>query len=278
MIPAYVLVERVEALPTLPEAVARLSAMLRDESASAADFETAVRPDPAVTANLLRAANSAFDRGMGRVGTVREAVARIGLRRVFEVAIGTSLRRSLPVRIPGYGLDAPSFWLHCTATAVFAEALGREAKLASMEIAFTAGLLHDVGKLIIGQFLAEETPESNWWTFGAIAAERELLGSDHARVGEEIAARWRLPPLIGEVCRWHHEPFAAPGREEIDLAAAVKAADALAYRVGFPGGPRVDESIAPEVEARLGLTVDRMVQLAEASKDEVRRMSDLTSS
>src|ERR1039457_1031676 len=88
LIPAYVIVEGIESLPTLPEAIAQLSILLQDDTSTAADFEKAVRTDPVITANLLRAANSVFSQGIEPISRVSQAVARIGLRRVFEVAVG----------------------------------------------------------------------------------------------------------------------------------------------------------------------------------------------
>lgn len=277
MIPAYVIVEGIEALPTLPEAVARLTMLLQNEQASISDFEQAVRSDPAVTANLLRAANTVFYQAVEPITGVGQAVARIGLKRVFEVAIGTSFRRALPARIYGYGIDAPAFWLHCTATAVFAEALGRKCGLPSTDIAFTAGLLHDVGKLVVGRFLEELTPESNWWAFGTAAAERELLGSNHCEVGYEIATRWRLPLPIAQACRWHHDPVTGVDGVDTDLTAAVHIADHLAYLAGFPGSGGKGEAVVPQALLRLKLTQEQLEGLAEKHKEEILRMGQATS-
>jgi putative nucleotidyltransferase with HDIG domain len=277
MIPAYVIVEGIESLPTLPEAVARLTVLMQDDKSTAADFERAVRSDPVTTANLLRAANSVFYQGIEPTTSVSQAVARIGLLRVFEVAIGSSFRRTLPARIPGYGLTAPAFWLHCTATAVYAEALVRELNLPCGEMAFTAGLLHDVGKLVIGGFLAEMMPESNWWTFGTAAEERKMLGSNHCDVGKEIAIRWNLPLSVVHACRWHHEPGAMPDDVDSDLMAVVNAADYLSCKAGFSGGTGEGESCDSFILERLGLTPDRSSALADMFREEVLEMNKITS-
>ena len=276
MIPAHAIAESIEALPTLPEAITRLGILLRDDKATSAAFEAAVRTDPAITANLLRAANSALHGGLEPTTSVRQAVTRIGLRRVYEVAIGTSFRRSLPIRLPGYGLDGPAFWLHCTATAVYAEALASEVRLPALELAFTAGLLHDVGKLVIGGFLAELMPESNWWTFGTAAAERELLGSNHCDVGGEIARRWRLPLSIAHACRWHHEPEVAGAEVDLDLLAVVLTADHLAYLAGFPGDAGQAKALGAFAQHRLGLTPECLERLAQASREAVLQLSQAT--
>lgn len=275
MIPAHVLLAGIEALPTLPEAVARLGALLKDESATAADVERVVRTDPAIIAHLLRAANSAFDRGLAPVTTVRDAASRIGLQRVFQVAIGSSFHRILPARIPGHGLDASAFWLHCAAVAFFAEALEGEVRLREWDIAFTAGVLHDVGKLVIGTFLAEEAPESNWWTFGTFQGERALLGDDHGAVGEKIAKHRHLPPPIGQVCRWHHEAGKTVEGMGANLAAMAHVADVLAYLAGFGGGACDVDAIDSTAQNRLRIAPERLSQIVEGLRNEILRMSEI---
>jgi len=277
MFPAYVILEGLEALPLLPEAVARLSVLLQDDTATAEDFEKAVRTDPVITANLLRSANSVFSQGIEPVSTVRQAVARIGLKRVFDVAVGSSVRRTLPKRIPGYGLSADVFWAHCTATAVYAEALASECSLPCKDAAFLSGLLHDVGKLVIGNFLAEVTPEADWWTFGTAQEERKLLGSNHCDVGKEIAIRWHLPASVVDTCRWHHEPAAMPPGVDASLIGAVLAADYLAYLGGFSGGSGAGVRCYGYIQDHLGLTQDRCMDLARMYREDVVKMTSLTS-
>lgn len=275
MIPAKAIAESIESLPTLPEAVARLMTMIQDERSTIADFEHAVHSDPAVTANLLKAANSVFYHSDEPITTAGDAIARIGLNRVCEVAVAASYRRALPAKISGYGINATEFWMHSAATAVFAETLAREMLLPSSAIAFTAGLLHDVGKLVVGGFLALLLPESNWWEFGTAAQERTQLGSNHCDVGQEIAYTWNLPIQIAHTCRWHHEPEATVGWDIADLATVVHAADYLAYQAGFPGSHGKGELLCPHVQKRLQLTQEKTEQLACKLKDEIARMGNI---
>jgi putative nucleotidyltransferase with HDIG domain len=273
MFPAYVILEGIEALPTLPEVVTLLATQLRDECASAADIEQTVRVDPAITANLIRTANSVYYSGLAPISSTRDAISRIGFQRVYEVAIGSSLKRAIPKRIPGYGISGPKFWHHCIATACIAEALANEVKPDSSDMAFTAGLLHDVGQLVIGNFLDEMMPESNWWTFGTNADERRTLGCNHNDVGHEIAAKWNLPQAVRQTCRWHHEFEFAPKDSDLSLIAIVQLANSFAYISGFDGGSCMGEVFNPESQQYLGLTMKQLIEISKELKPAINEMA-----
>jgi len=273
MFPAYVILEGIEVLPTLPEVVTLLSALLRDERSSAADIEQAVRIDPAITTNLIKAANSVHFTGYQPTTSIREAVARIGMRRVYEVAIGSTLKRAIPKRLPGYGISGPKFWFHCIATACIAEALAKEVKLDSSDMAFTAGLLHDVGQLVIGNFLDEMMPESNWWTFGTHSDEKQTLGCNHNEVGGEIAVKWNLPTVIRQTCRWHHEFASTPKDCDLNLVAVVHLANAFAYIAGFSGGSCMGEVFDPQAQQHLGLTMKQLIEISKGLKPAINEMA-----
>lgn len=277
MIRGEVLMARIDALPTLPEAAARLSALLGDERATAADFERIIRPDPALTANLLRAANSAFYRGVREITGVRDAVARMGVRRVYEVATSASFRRVLPRVIPGYELAVGAFWPHSISAAVYSERLARATLVAPADLAYTAGLLHDVGKIVIGTCLAQDVAPTQKLALATVFSEREALGIDHADVGEEIALRWRLPLPVGDAARYHHEPSLAPEGSARALAALIHVSDVLARRSGHVADP---QSEAPEYDPTalelLRATDQSLEKLARDCEEEIRAMADLT--
>src|SRR5690606_4589431 len=117
-----------------------------DPRTSVKDLEEVIRPDLALTANLLHVANSALFRGRVEVAAVREAVVRLGVRQVLGVAASAHFRRVIPERLAGYEIDAHAFWVHGVAVATLAERLRRHLGGGGTEHAFTAGLLHDVGK------------------------------------------------------------------------------------------------------------------------------------
>lgn len=278
MISPELVAARVQSLPTLPVAVAELSRLLADGRSSAAEFERVIRPDLALTANLLRVANSALFKGVRQIGTVREAVARIGTRQVFAVAAGAAFRRVIPDRIAGFETSAAAFWRHAVATAVIATHLDRDRTGPGSELVFTAGLLHDVGKLVIGIFLEEHATALRERLAGEdlsfVAAERALLGTAHPEVGEAVARRWGLPEPIALAARHHHAPDEAPAGAGRHVAEVVHVGSAVAHLLGF--GIDLGElhrQVDPAVAARLGLDVARLERLTCDTLDEIRELS-----
>jgi putative nucleotidyltransferase with HDIG domain len=270
----------VRALPTPSAAVARLHALARDPRSSAADLDATIRPDPALTANLLKLANSAHFGLRHRVGTAREAIALLGVRRVCEVATSAAFAPLIPDRLPGYDVDARAFWGHCVAVAVLAERVAlagdRGARRGAPDLLFTAGLLHDLGKLAVAAFVAEGA--------GAIlgrvrsggpfaAAEREVLGVDHGEVGALVAEAWALPPPVAWAARWHHAPAAAP-EEARPLCALVHVADALAHSLGLGADAgELARAIDPEAARLAGASVRTLERVASESLDAIGEMT-----
>lgn len=278
MIPTEHILAKVDVLPTLPTAVARLWSLLQDDTTSARDFEDVIAPDPALTANLLRLANSAYFGLRREVVSVAHAVTVLGTKRVFEVAASAGFAKTMPKNIPGYDVDAATFWNHCIAVAILSERLSSELGLDTPSLTFTSGLLHDIGKLVIGSFLLEDSIQvlSRMRTdeIGFVEAEREVLGTDHAKVGATLADRWDLPEAIGLVARWHHAPDEAPQDADQTLVDLVHTADGLAHSLGY--GTDVGElarNVDPQTMDRLNLKVQRLETVACDTLDEIRQVS-----
>lgn len=280
MSPLDDVLKRVRNLPTLPAAITRLSALVADPSANADDFEAVIRPDPSLTANLLRLANSAYFGLSRQVGSVRQAVTLMGIKRVFDLAASASFTRVIPDRIPGYGISSTDFWEHCVAVAALSERLGADLRIRVPEMTFTAGLLHDVGKIVVGAYfddrptaLADEVGREGVFL---VDAERTLLGFDHAEIGAAVAEHWRLPATIVAAARWHHAPDEAPAGADRTMLDLIHAADGLAHALGL--GADVGElsrRIDGAVIQRLGIGVDRLERVAGDTVEEIRAMTEL---
>ena len=111
-------IRETQGMPTLNVVVTELASLMRSDTANVKDFEKVIKPDPALTANLLRLANSAFFGLRRKVESVRQAISLLGTKRLFELATSASFQRVLPPKIPGYGIDSRAFYTHCIAVAV----------------------------------------------------------------------------------------------------------------------------------------------------------------
>jgi len=269
---------KVKSLPSIPDSVARLSALLGDERTCAADFERVIKPDVAITVNLLKLANSAYFGHRQKITSVRQAIALLGLQRVYELANSVTFARAVPKNLPGYRIDSAGFFSHCAAVAVLSERIAVELGIEAPQMTFTAGLLHDSGKLVIGSFLNEESREIE-----AILrepgvpldeAERRVLGVDHAEIGAAVLESWDLPEAIVSAARHHHAPDDVPSGEDPLLSILVHCADGLAHSLGFGadiGG--LSRKIQPGVAGRLGLKARRLEHVASESLDAIREMA-----
>jgi putative nucleotidyltransferase with HDIG domain len=269
------IVARFDSLGTVPTAVAQVFGLINDPKATMADFERVVRPDVGLTTNLLRCANSAYYRATREITSVRDAIARMGMRRVFEVAASASFAKTVPGVLSGYGTSALTYWEHSVAVAVLADRVGREAGFTYPDLAFTAGLLHDLGKVVVAQWI-DQHPELHVpdGTLQTAEAEHELLGATHAEFGEALCLKWNLPKDIAGAARWHHAAGDAPTATLRYLATVIQVADEAAHAAGFGEG-QGDRAYDPEALERLSLTADRVNQIVETARAEIERTQEL---
>ena len=218
------LVAQTGELATLPETVIRLLDILQDDTAAAAQVQTILERDPAMTANVLKLANSAFYGSRRRIVTVRDALVVLGNHSVAALAFATSMAPVLRRELVGYGLSRGRFWHHALLA-------GAASSLAIAELgagdlrseAFTAGLVHDVGMLVIDPFLVNQRlsvlPTDA--TFNLRLEEEAILGFDHCQAGAALADRWHFPEtLIGSIAHHHAVEAADPCDEVVKSVAA----------------------------------------------------------
>ena len=230
-------------LPTLPDVVAKVMKAVSNPMATANDLNAIISMDQALTSKVLRLANSAYYGFPQEITNMTQAVTILGFNTIRNLALSVSVHKML---FSGNERDLFShreFWKHSVATAVAAKMLAQRAGYKSLENAFTAGLMHDIGKNIFDQFMHEEFMEalkvSKNEGIPLRIAEEKLIGMDHAAMGALLAEKWNLPKELREAIAWHHEP---KGRESSELLISiVHAANELAREAevgsGGDGGP-----------------------------------------
>ncbi len=239
-------------LPPLPSVVLELITSLGRDELGASEFASKISRDQALAAKTLRLANSSFY-GRGRqVRSVAEAITVLGLRTVRCVVTAAGMAGSFPRQA---AFDHDSFWRHSVGSALCAQALAGELGRDDVDLAFTVGLLHDIGRLALASAFAPAYAAVARWQRAkdcpGDVAERAVLGIDHAAVGGLMARQWNFAPVIVDAIHHHHAP---PVAAEITLTGIAHVADAIAHGLGLSGD--ADEAVPAllhEVWAACGL-------------------------
>ncbi len=265
---------------TLSSSIGQLCELTQRETSNATDYERVIQRDPALTANLLRLANSSYFGCQREVGDVRQAITLLGTQRVFELALSLSFSKTIPKKLAGYDLDSQRYWHHCSSTAVIAEQLVETLKLPPVEMLFTAGLLHDMGKLAIAQFLESHPMENDLPVIqgesGILDIEDKIMGTNHSGIGSLVASHWNLPDSIAHAARWHHLTHWAPSSCDIQRIDLVHVADRLAHGLEQESDPEdIFRSILPMSIERLGLTVETVADVTETVGENIESLQHL---
>ena len=273
MLDQTALVKAAHTLEPLPASVSRLAQLLVQDDWSIQDAEEIIALDQTLTARLLRLANSAASGSRAEIATIKDALVRMGTGVVLSMATGSSIRGMTKRGLPEYGLAEGVLWRHSIAVALASEAAVGACKTSVPPESFTAALLHDIGKLVLVQFLEPDLLRSlgEARAHGAISratAEREILGVDHGELGGLIAEHWGLPGRLANAIRCHHRPD-----EGNDVVCdVVYLANQVAKRIdaGYTATPE-DMSVDPALQERLRLSdsgLDRMCARVRGRLDE----------
>lgn len=234
------LIAELRHLPATFELVPRLLALLDDPEADCDAMAEIIRIDPGLTANVFRVANSARWGAAGKAGSLSEAILRLGMQEVYRLVIEIVTSPALKMPDP-FAFGRVDLWRHSLATAVAAQVLARHGTDESPEFVFTAALLHDIGKTLLGHLAGEEYSEllqTCAETNASVhAAEREAFQTDHTEVAGRLLRAWRIPERIVSAVAGHHWP-AKVRDENRTLAALIYVGNVMAYRInqgnGFP--------------------------------------------
>lgn len=237
-------IDEIKSLPPAPLVLTQLMTLLRDTEVSSGQIVELISFDPALTAKVLQRCNSA---AMGRSASdLDEAVAQIGFNAIFRLVATVVGEGMLGGEQPGYGIGRGELWEHSVAAALAARAVGRRTGV-DENLAFTAGLLHDIGKLVLSTFLegAEEALVKTSVPSGLsfLEAEKAILGVEHAEIGGRVLTRWNFPPDLCAAVWHHHHPSAAGEHEK--LASCVHMGDLVAHCLGQAQG-YVSFAVRPE--------------------------------
>lgn len=254
-----------------------------DPECALEDVIAIVRHDAALTARVLRVVNSAAFGLVHPVDSVERAVSYLGEWMVVSIAIGDSASRLFQNPLEGYEGERGSLWRHDLFTAFATREIVRFARQPiPAATAFTAGLLHDIGKAIISDFLkgtsGQALAEIRQGTAADYsAAERQILGVDHAEVGCELARAWGFPEVLQQTIRHHHQPQEAD--EAIrPLIYAVHLGDIIAMMAGYgTGSDSMQHQLSPSYAGFFNLNSESLEQIMLAAQQAFARAEEAIS-
>jgi putative nucleotidyltransferase with HDIG domain len=236
-------------LPTLPNYVMDLNALLSSPTVDLKKVGKVIRTDPSLSSQVLRLCNSALFGLRRRVLSIEQAAILLGTERLRTLVLTCSLMQFAGKRVPSAQLI--SFWQHSFLTALLSERIARQVDYFEKEQAYLCGLLHDIGQLPLSILVLEEEakkrrpPPPDW--LDNVALEREYFGMDHCKVGRWMAVAWNFMPSFVDAFEYHH----TPERAEHDpyLVGIVAAADQFLKTQAVPAVPTAEEVPSPEALA-----------------------------
>lgn len=250
-------------LPPMPQVMHKARDIIQNPISGLKDIGDLIESDQALAMKALRLANSAYYSRMGKVSSVQEAAVVLGLRILSELITVAFMSKALGSSLKGYDLPAESLWRHSLAVAVGSRIIANKKYPALANEAFSAGLIHDVGKLILDRYILERKEEFLKFLADGeqafLIAEKEILGFDHAEIGSEICKRWNFPKSISVAIKYHHHPSRLWGNK---LAYIVHVADEIAILSGID-----IEGVTLEID-------DKSIQMLGIQSDEIEVIID----
>ena len=213
-------INEIKTLPPAPRVLSQLLVLLNEEESHAGQIVELISFDPALTAKVLQRCNNAAAGLGGSISSLDEAVTQVGFNAIYRLVAMVTGETLLGSEQKGYGIAAGEMWEHWVMTAVAAKLMA--GKLGGEEnVTFTAALLHDIGKLVLGSFLegSDETVFRRKGPSGIslLEAEKAVLGVEHAEVGGRVMEEWNFPKNLVNAVRHHHNPAQGRPNEQLPL-------------------------------------------------------------
>jgi predicted Zn finger-like uncharacterized protein len=209
------ILQKIDDLPPMPQVVMRTQQLLADPNSAVKDVATIIESDQAIAAKVLKVANSAYYGMSGKISTIQHASVLLGYRALAEIITMVAASSILLGKLPGYGFEAEDLWKHSLAVALCAKRISQR-KAPELEYeSHTAGLIHDVGKIILDEHIAanrsaiDDFMADEQQTF--LNAEKHVLGFDHAEIAGEVCKKWHIPDGIALAITNHHYPSRSGG-------------------------------------------------------------------
>jgi putative nucleotidyltransferase with HDIG domain len=231
------ILKSVEELPAAPDVAWRVLRIVSSNDYDGDDLLRAVEVDPSITSLVLKTVNSSLYGLRQPAGSLKQAIVLLGGGKIVDLVVALSSAEFFTSLRGGYVLERRGLWRHSVAAANAAEIVASRTGADHGGLAFTAGLLHDLGKIVLNAFIDQTSGElldrAEKGEESFLTAERRVLGTDHCEIGGLVAERWKMPEVLVEAIRNHHTPESAAEGPARTLARLTHVADVAALSMGI---------------------------------------------
>lgn len=250
---------KIASIPSIPHVVTQVLNLCENPNSHVGDIVETLKLDEAITLKVLNLCNSSYY-GLNRhVDSLQDAVVFLGLNSLINLVLTTVASDFYRNAQNNYGLARGELWKHSVAVAITAQIIGCHVRHDNPDRLFTSGLLHDIGKTVLDEYLSDnveplrEKIEQSGYTL--LQAEEEVLGITHCVVGHMIAEQWELPPSLRSVIRHHHEPMTA--EDHVTDCCICHLANGVVATMGIGGGASFGMANDLQAEALLHVNMPR---------------------
>jgi len=266
----------IKTLPTLPDVATKVMQLSEDPEVSPRAIAETVERDPAIATRMLKLVNSPYFGVRGTITSIQQALVFLGVSNLRNLVLSSSVMDLFSQDGEVGSFDRRGLWVHSIATALAARALSHRMRVGDPEIAFTAGLIHDVGKVVIDKHFhadfARIVELMDAHHAAMIDAETAVFGLDHAEVGHYLTQRWALPEVLQEAVGFHHTPRGAT--QHANIAALIGYADHVVRQLKLGNGGGETPQLDGEFEAVLPLPDGALDKLCEELADPLAEQVD----
>ena len=281
------IMSKLKDIKSFPQFVLETMRKLKDPDSSASDVAKSLSRDEGLVLRVLKLANSASF-GMSRnISNISEAISLLGYKNVSNLVLAATVYSSMDKGLSGYALDRGELWRHSLMVAHASRYIAKKTGLVSVEDAYVGGLLHDIGKIILNDYvrfgygIIVKMVEEEHMPF--TMAERKVLGFDHAAVGAILAERWGLPEAYQMAVAYHHRPNDLPEdkKQYQNILDVVSVANSVCLMLGVGlGADGLQTYMFPEPLERLGISnfdelMAELIDFADNVSQEMSSMNNL---
>jgi putative nucleotidyltransferase with HDIG domain len=204
------ILKSIDKIPAFPATTQRVMELLHDDDYAVNDVVNVIKFDQSVTANILKISNSAYFGVRQKIKTIHDAVVYLGQHQLIRAVQTAGISKYFRKGGEGYVTQAKDLWEHSVAVALMSQILSRKVQSREDPVLYTAALLHDVGKIIMGEYVHQSFDQIigrvKQLKCSFLEAEEAIIGINHADLGGRIATRWNFPVEIRDAIAFHHRP------------------------------------------------------------------------